>query len=131
MGKYVYVSLLLCAVCGCVHTRAVDLSTPESAFKVTMRAFRRGDVAQLKVCLSERLVAEMECSPETYVKSWQECIESLGGYDRPVVGTKYLKNEVQGTSVVRCAHIKLSPIEGAQDFSRMICEDGKWKFDER
>ena len=131
MVKHVSVLLLLCAACGCLHTQTIDLSTPESAFKVTMRAFRRGDVAQLKVCLSERLVAEMERSPETYVKSWQECIESLGGYDRPVVGTKYLKNEVRGTSTVPCAHMQLSPVQGAQDFSWMVREGDKWKFDER
>jgi hypothetical protein len=131
MGKYVYVSLLLCAVCGCAHTRTVDLSTPESTFKATIQAFRRGDVAQLEMCLSARLVAELQRSPKPYVKNWQECIESLGGYDRVVVGTTHLKNEIQGTSAVPCAHVRLSPVEGGQDFSRMICEDGKWKFDER
>jgi hypothetical protein len=131
MQRDVSTLLLVCAVCGCASTSALDLSTPENAYKATIDAFRRGDPGQLKMCLSARLVAEMQRSPEAYVKNWQECIESLGGYNRPVIGTTYLKDEVRGGATVQCAHVRLSPVKGAQDFSRMICEDGKWKFDER
>ena len=111
---------------------ALDLSTPEKAFCCAVRAFEAGDVAQLQMCLSKRLVLELN---QEYVKGWQMCLQMCttanGGTQRKIVGVTSLPDQRSGPAPVRRVHIKLAHVEGFQDFFLMVFEDGQWKFDER